>query len=46
MSRSALFVSPIQPIGGCSSDVYSWDKSSRLGWATYEERFKLPVEAG
>jgi hypothetical protein len=30
MSRSALFVSPVQPIGGCSSDVYSWDKSSNV----------------
>ena len=26
MSRRILFTSPIQPIGGCSPNVYSWDK--------------------
>ena len=25
--RRVLFVSPVQPIGGCSANVYSWDKS-------------------
>lgn len=24
--RRVLFVSPVQPIGGCSANVYSWDK--------------------
>src|SRR6185503_3698746 len=24
--RRVLFTSPVQPIGGCSPDVYSWDK--------------------
>lgn len=29
----ALFVSPVQPIGGCSANVYSWDKQpTRIRW--------------
>lgn len=26
--RKVLFTSPVQPIGGCSPDVYSWNKST------------------
>src|SRR5262245_20518273 len=26
MSRRVLFAAPVQPIGGCSANVYSWDK--------------------
>ena len=26
MTRRILFTSPVQPIGGCSPNVYSWDK--------------------
>ncbi len=26
MSSNVLFTSPVQPIGGCSPNVYSWDK--------------------
>jgi len=28
MPRRILFTSPVQPIGGCSPDVYSWNKST------------------
>jgi radical SAM superfamily enzyme YgiQ (UPF0313 family) len=28
MPRKILFTSPVQPIGGCSPDVYSWNKST------------------
>jgi hypothetical protein len=30
MSRRILFTSPVQPIGGCSPNVYSWDKQPGL----------------